>query len=87
MSANGNTALDELLKCVEITDNITEDLIGYSRQELVQIRTSNQRMADVVSAAVRWKEEIDKSLDVKDPGCDCPDCVLYRAVEIYSEGG
>jgi hypothetical protein len=66
---------------------VTEEKWGEARKELAQLRTSNTRMADVVSAAVRWKEEIDKSLDVKDPGCDCPDCVLYRAVEIYSEGG
>jgi hypothetical protein len=80
MSANGNTALDELLKCVEITDNITEDLIGYSRQELVQIRTSNQRMADVVSAAVRWNKEW---LGGQNTDCDCAFCTLIRAVDKY----
>jgi hypothetical protein len=82
MSANGNTALDELLKCVEITDNITEDLIGYSRQELVQIRTSNQRMADVVSAAVRWRQVV-MAKELPSSDCDCVNCELTRAVEIY----
>ena len=56
---------------------------NYHYVSWAELKASNERMADVVSAAIRWREEIDKSLDVKDPGCDCPDCILYRAVEKY----
>ena len=32
------SALDELLKYTEVTDNIPEDMIGYSKQELTALR-------------------------------------------------
>ena len=37
------SALDELLKYSEVTDNIPEDMIGYSKQELTELRA---RLAD-----------------------------------------
>ena len=59
--------------------------VEEASDELVQLRTSNQRMSDVVSAAVRagnWlKTEVDAHKQVA--SCDCYECTLIRAVDKY----
>jgi hypothetical protein len=44
------------------------------------LQVSNQRMADVVSAAVRWRADC-----TLNDTCDCIDCTLIRAVDKYQE--
>jgi hypothetical protein len=51
-----------------------------------QLRTSNQRMADVVSAAILWIKEFDNDviLFARQGACDCAYCTLIRAVDKYT---
>ena len=40
------SALDELLKYSEVTDNIPEDMIGYAKQELAGMIVKNAELAN-----------------------------------------
>jgi hypothetical protein len=53
--------------------------------KIVHLEKENQRMADVVSAAVRWRTDW-KCIN-SEPDCDCRICALIRAVDKYQEGG
>jgi hypothetical protein len=65
---------------------VTEEKWGEARKELAQLRTSNTRMADVVSAEVLWIKEFDNDviLFVRQGSCDCAYCTLIRAVDKYA---
>ena len=47
-----------------------------------ELRASNERMADVVSAALRFSEDLIESVD---EDCDCATCNLKRATDKYTE--
>jgi hypothetical protein len=53
---------------------------GEGISERDELKKSNQRMADVVSAAIRWRGENEEW----GSGCDCERCVLIRAVDKYA---
>ena len=89
------SALDDVLNWskdnAKVFDRVPETkewmdkFILSADNELAQLRTSNQRMSDVVSAAVRagnWlKTEVDAHKQVA--SCDCYECTLIRAVDKY----
>ena len=47
-----------------------------------ELRASNERMADVVSAALRWRQVV---MAKELPSSDCVNCTLTRACDKYQE--
>ena len=57
---------------------------SYRYISWAELRASNERMADVVSAALRWRQVV-MAKELPSSDCDCVNCTLTRACDKYQE--
>ncbi len=75
--------ITECIKVAEQSGN--RYMTGEAIEAIDQIEASNERMADVVSAALRWRSPEYHFHDTGSEVCDCKSCALVRAVDRYTK--